>query len=127
MRTELADVWHRRLEHINSRSLDVLRKVEGDGIDHSCNVEAFDVCAVGKSAQQAHPKKARHDIKQPVQLVLADLMGPMSPPALGGFQYVSKFVDQQTTCKEIFLIKTKSDAIETIKLFNRSLVTPTGL
>ena len=54
-------------------------------------------------------------------------MGPISPPALGGFKYVSKFVDHQTTCKEIFLIKAKSDAIDTVKLFNQSLVTLTGL
>ena len=105
----------------------MLRKVEGNGIDYSGSVEAFDVCAVGKSAQQAHPKKATHDIKQPLQLVLVDLMRSMFPPPLGGFQYVSKFVVQQTTCKEIFLIKAKSDAIDTVKLINPSLVTPTGL
>ena len=54
-------------------------------------------------------------------------MGPMSLPRLGGFQYVSKFVDQQIKWKEIFLIKLKSDAIETLKLFNQSLAIPTGL
>ena len=127
MRAESADLWHRRSGHINSRSLDVLRKVEGNGIGYTGNVEACDVCAFWKSAQQAHPKKATYDIKQPFQLVLADLMGPMSPPALGGFQYVSKFVDQQTKWKEVFLIKAKSDAIDTLKLFNQSLVIPTGL
>ena len=127
MRAESADLWHRRLGHINSRSLDVLRKVEGKGIDYIGNVKACDVCAIGKSAQQAHPKKATYDIKKSFQLELADLMGSMSPPALGGFQYVSKFVNQQTKWKEMFLIKAKSDAIETIKLFNQSLVIPTGL
>ena len=114
MRAESADLWHRRLGHINSRSLDVLRKVECNGIDYTGNVKACDLCAIGKSAQQTHPKKATYDIKQPFQLVLADLMGPMFFPALGGFQYVGKFVDQQTKWKEIFLIKAKSDAIDTL-------------
>ena len=127
MRAESADLWHRRLGHINSRSLDVLRKVEGNGIDYTGNIKACDVCAIGKSAQQAHPKKATYDIEQPFQLVLANLMGPMSPLALGGFEYVSKFVDQQTKWKEIFLIKAKSDAIDTLKLFNQSMVIPAGL
>ena len=122
-----ADLCYQRLGHINSRGLDVLRKVKGNGIDDTGNVKACDVCAIGKSAQQAHPKKTTYDIKQPFQLVLADLMGPMSPPALGGFQYVSKIVDQQTDLKEIFVIKAKSDAIDTLKLFNQSLVTLTGL
>ena len=127
MRAESADLWHRRLGHINSRSLDVVRKVEGSGIDYTGNVKACDVCAIGKNAQQPHPKKATYDIKQPFRLVLADLMGPISPPALGGFQYVSKFVDQQTKWKEIFFIKAKSNAIDTLKLFNQALPIPTGL
>ena len=108
----------------------MLRKVEGNGIDSTGNVKACDVCAIGKNAQQAHPKKATYDIKQPFQLVLAGLMGPMSPPALGGFEYICKFVDQQTKWKEIFLIKAKSDFIDTLKLFQsvsrHSYWTPTG-
>ena len=109
-----------------AEGLDALRKVEGNGIDYIGNVEACDVCAIGKSAQQARPKKVTHNIKQPFQLVLADPMGPMSPLALGGFQYVSKFVDQQTKWKDIFLIRAKSDATDALKLFNQSLAIPTG-
>ena len=105
----------------------MLRKVEGNGIGYTVSVKACDVCAIGKSAQQAHPKQATYDIKRLFQLVLADLLGPMFLPALGGFQYVNKFVDQQTKWKEKFLVKAKSDAIDTLKLFNQSLVIPTGL
>ncbi|CAN0453265.1 unnamed protein product, partial [Ectocarpus sp. 12 AP-2014] len=53
-------------------------------------------------------------------------MGPISLPALGGFRYVSKFVDEKTKWKEFFLIKTKRDAFKTLRLFNQSLVVPTG-
>ena len=127
MRAESADLWHRRLGHINSRILDVLRKVEGNGICYTGNIEACDVCAIRKNAQQAHPKKATYDIKQPFQLVLSDLMGPMSPPVLERFQYVSKFVDPQTKWKEIFLINAKTDAIDNLKLFNQYLAILTGL
>ena len=127
MLTESADLWHRRLGHINSRSLDVLRKMEGNGIDYTANAKACDVCVIGEGAQQAHPKKTTYGIKQPFQLVLADLMVPMFPPALEWFQYVSKFADQQTKRNEIFLVKAESDAIDTLKLFNQSLTIPTGL
>ena len=105
----------------------MLRKVEGNGIGYTGNVEACDVCANGKIAQQAHPKKATYDIKQPFQLVLADLMGSIPPPALGRLQHVSIFVDQQTKWKEILLIEAKGDAIDTLKFFNQCLVIPTGL
>ena len=63
----------------------MLRKVEGNGIDYAGNVEVCDVCTIGKNSQQAHQKKATYYIKQPFHLVLADLMGPMFPSALGGF------------------------------------------
>ena len=52
------------------------------------------VCAVGKSEQLAHPKKATHDVHYPFQSVTVDLMVPISPTAISGFRMVSKFVDQ---------------------------------
>ena len=85
MRAESADLWHRRLGHINSRSLDVLRKIDNNGVDYTGTLKACDVCAIGKSSQRPHPKKATYDVSRPFQLVSTDLMGPMSPPALGGF------------------------------------------
>ena len=91
-----------------------------------CKATALTTPATSRYAASAQLGKT-YDIKQSFHLVLADLMGPMSPPALGGFQHVSKFVDQQTKWKEIFLIKAKSDAVDTLELFNQSLVIPTGL
>ncbi|CAB1120117.1 unnamed protein product [Ectocarpus sp. CCAP 1310/34] len=52
-------------------------------------------------------------------------MGPISLPALGGFRYVNKLVDEKTKWKETFLMKTKRDAIKALQLFNQSLVVPT--
>ena len=51
-------------------------------------------------------------------------MGPINPVALGGYRYVTKFVDQHTKWKEIFLIKTKTQTIEALELFNKALVVP---
>ena len=62
------------------------------------------VCAVGKSEQQAHPKKVTHDAPYPFQSVTVDLMGPISPRVISGFRMVSKFVDQATKWKDIFLL-----------------------
>ena len=72
-----AQLWHRRLGHFNMRSLELpqRQRVAFDGsIDHC------EVCAVGKSHQLAHPKKAKHaDIAAPFHLVYGDLMGPLKP------------------------------------------------
>ncbi|CAB1108749.1 unnamed protein product [Ectocarpus sp. CCAP 1310/34] len=118
MRAESADLWHRRLGHIDSRSLDVLRKIDDNGVDYTGPMETCDVCAIGKSSQRPHPKKATYDVSRHFQ-VSTDLMGPISPPARRGFRYVSKFVHGNTKWKEIFLIKTKRDAIKILQLFNQ--------
>ena len=51
-------------------------------------------------------------------------MGPIKPAALGGYSYVTKFVDQHTKCKEIFLIKTKTQALDALEVCNKALVIP---
>ena len=86
-----------------------------------------DVCTLGKSAQQAHPKRASYDVSRSFQLVTTDLMGPLSPPALGRFRYVSNFLDQLTKWNEVFLLKEKNSAVDTVQLYNQAVVIPSGL
>ena len=44
--------------------------------------------------------------------------------ALVGYLNATKFVDQHTRWKENFLIKTKTQTIEALELFNKALVVP---
>ena len=114
------------MAHVNHRSLDVLRKQLGNGVEYKGDMDDCGVCAVGKSEQQAHPMKATHDAQYPFQSVTVDLMGPISPTAISGFRMVSKFVDQATTWKEIFLPKDKTQTKESFKPLNTGLVIPSG-
>ena len=104
MRAESADLWHRRMGHINRRRMDVLRKLPGNGIEYTGDIHACDVCAVGKRNQQALPKLATYDVQHAFHLVTVGLMGPINPAALGGYRCATKFVDQHTKWKAIFLI-----------------------
>lgn len=56
-------------------------------------VSDYDFCAVGKISHLTHPKTADHNAKHPFQLVFIDLMGPMTPEALGGCKCVSKITN----------------------------------
>ena len=51
-------------------------------------------------------------------------MGPIKPAAIGGYSYVTKFVDQHTKWKEIVLIKTKPQALDALKPYNKALAIP---
>ena len=108
MRAEPADLWLRRMGHINRRSMDVLRKLPRNCIEYTGDIQVCDVCAVGKSNLQAHPKQATYDIQHAFPLVTVDLMGPINPASLGGYRYAMTFVDQHTKWKEIFLITSCS-------------------
>ena len=121
LRTESVELWHRRMGHINTRSMDILRKEKGNGVEYTGD---FPTC---KCAQQTHPKRASYDVSRPFQLVTTDLMGPLSPPALGGSRYVSKFLDQLTKWNEVFLLKEKNSAVDTVQLYNQTVVIPSGL
>ncbi|CAN0393136.1 unnamed protein product, partial [Laminaria digitata] len=122
-----ADLWHRKMGHVNPQSLRILRNASDNGINFSDSMSPCDVCAFGKSKQERHPKTTAHNTVRPFQLVCTDLLGPVSPPALGGYRYVSKFTDQHSKWKEVFLIKEKADAVNTLKQFVQTVVIPRGL
>ena len=103
---------------------DVLLRMPGSGVDYNGDIQACDVCAVGKSKQKVHPKQPTYDVQHAFQLVTVDLMGPFQPAALGGYSYVTKFVDQHNKWKEIFLVKTKPQALHALELYNKALVIP---
>ena len=53
-----AKLWHRRLGHLNKQSLKLMQRRDGNGVAFDGSIDHCDVCAVGKSHQLAHPKKA---------------------------------------------------------------------
>ena len=62
---ETFDLLHRRMGHINPRNLEILSKVDGDGLNCDGDGTACDVCAIGRSAQQVHPKNDTHNAGAP--------------------------------------------------------------
>ena len=81
--------------------MDVLRKLAGNGVDYNVDIKACDVCAVGKSEHQAHPWQATCDVQRAFQLVTVDTMGPISPQALGCYNYITKVVDERTKWRRL--------------------------
>ncbi|CAN0317868.1 unnamed protein product, partial [Scytosiphon promiscuus] len=122
-----ADVWHRRLGHMNPRNMELLRRTDGNGVDYTGAVSGCDICALGKSQQKAHPKTTKHTTDGPMELVYTDLMGPITPAAKGGYTYISKFTDDFSRMKEVFLLKSKAEAIESLHLYNMTVAVKLGL
>ena len=125
--TTSASVWHRRLGHMNPRNMEVLRNKKGNGVEYTGTISGCDICSVTKSKQQAHPKKSTRKTTRPMQLVYTDLMGPFTPAAKGGYRFVSKFTDDYSRMKEIFLLKNKTEAAESLHQYNMTVAAPLGL
>ena len=54
-------------------------------------------------------------------------MGPFTPPAKGGYRYVSKFTDDYSRMKEVYLLRNKSEAPESLHQYNTTVSIPLGL
>ena len=82
-----AQVWHRRHGHLNMRNLELMNRNNSNAVAFDGSITDCDVCAVGKSHQQARPRKAKHvTLYAPFRLVYGDLTGPFKPTAHGGFK-----------------------------------------
>ena len=82
-----AQLWRRGLGHLKKKSLELMQRRDGNGVTFDGSIDHCDVCAVEKSHQLAHAKKAKHaDITVPFQLVYADLMDPFIRAARGGYE-----------------------------------------
>ena len=101
--------------------------MNNNGVSFDGTMPNFDVCAVGKSRQRAHPKAADQHVQRPFQLALTDLMGQFKPEALGGYKYVSRSSDEHTRWTEIYLLKSKDGALHTFQSFVQSIVISNGV
>lgn len=90
--------------HLNSQSLQILNSTADNGMEYCGTFSPCDICSVEKSKQRNHPKRADHGVEAPLTLVFTDLMDPISPPTIGGHKDVSKFSDEFTKWKEVYLI-----------------------
>ncbi|KAA3481749.1 pleiotropic drug resistance protein 3-like [Gossypium australe] len=88
-------LWHKRLGHVNYKSLTQLTKE--DMVENFTNsVEKEDVCEVchlGKQARLPFPSNKAWRASERLQLVHADVCGPMKTLSLNGSKYFILFID----------------------------------
>ena len=110
-----ANLWHRRLGHLNRKFLNLLKNLDNNGVSCGGPAPDCDVCAVGKSHQLAHPKTADHKVKLPFKVVFADLMRSLTPEALGGYKYITNISGEYTEWTKPYLLKSKHDTLSLIR------------
>ena len=91
-----ANLWHRRMGHLNSQSLQTLNSTADNGMEYNGAFPPCDICSAEKSKQRNHPKRADNGVHAPITLLFTDIIGLISPSTTGGHNYVSKFADEFT-------------------------------
>jgi len=118
-------LWHRRLAHVNMRTLQSLHK-GGHILGLKDNVSfAKDrvcrACVEGKMHDSPHPSKTIVSSKRILELLHVDLFGPPSHTSLGGKKYCLVIVDDYSRYTWVYFFKLKSETQETFIDFTKEV------
>lgn len=114
-------LWHNRLGHVNFWSMELMSREEiVMGILKFLQPKKkCEGCLMSKQARKPFPSQALFIAKKPLELICADICGPISPSVLAGNKYFLLFVDDCTQKMWVYKLKAKSEAFEVFKKFQR--------
>jgi hypothetical protein len=111
--------WHARYDHIGFQALRQLARedmVHGlpllNEVDRVCGA-----CLAGKHRRAPFPHQALNHADDVLELVHADLCGPISPPTPAGKCYFLLLVDDKSRFMWLWLLTTKDEAHMALKQF----------
>lgn len=78
-------------------------------------------CVMGKHSRNSFPRQSKWRATKILQLIHADICGPISPTFNGNKRYVLTFIDDFSRKVWVYFLVEKSEAFVTFKLF-KSLV-----
>ncbi|GJU34106.1 integrase, catalytic region, zinc finger, CCHC-type containing protein [Tanacetum coccineum] len=113
-------LWHRRLSHLNFRTINDLTKLYlVNGLpkfkyekDHFCSA-----CERGKSKKAFHPSKLVPSDHSKLELLHMDICGPMRVSSINGNKYILVIVDDYSRYTWVYFLYSKDETPETIKKF----------
>uniref|UniRef100_A0A146LH62 Retrovirus-related Pol polyprotein from transposon TNT 1-94 n=3 Tax=Lygus hesperus TaxID=30085 RepID=A0A146LH62_LYGHE len=106
-------LWHKRLGHVNPKSMCLLRDGLADGVNFK-NIDADSCvsCLKGKLNRSPFPR-SENRATQRLALIHSDLCGPMSEESFGGGRYMMIFVDDYTRKIFVYILRYKNQAFST--------------
>lgn len=112
-------LWHARLGHVNFQALELMSRDEmAHGIPRLIQPSRkCEGCLMSKQSRSPFPSRARFEASEKLELIYADICGPISPVTPGGNRYFLLFVDDFSRKMWVYLLKEKSDAFLVFKRF----------
>ena len=115
-------LWHHRLGHPSDRvlvsampSLSSCMSISNKHVQHHCKH-----CLIGKMHRLPFPH-SQFQSTQPLELVHSDVWGPAPVNSNNGYKYYLLFVDDFSKFSWLFLLKSKSEVLNTFKHFKATV------
>ncbi|GJZ84410.1 retrovirus-related pol polyprotein from transposon TNT 1-94 [Tanacetum coccineum] len=113
-------IWHRRLAHLNFKTINKLAKqnlvIGLPSLVYSKD-KPCSSCKKGKHHRASFKTKQTSSIKKCLHLLHMDLFGPVTPSSINHEKYTLVIVDEYSRYTSVYFLKKKSQAPETIMSF----------
>ena len=116
------ELWHQRMGHVNWEAIKRVRSednpLNGIRLDSSEPPKrACEGCLAGKAKRKAFKTSTSDRIYDPLEIIHADLQGPMAVNAIGGYRYSCVFTCGGTRYVWVYYLKSKDQTLHTFKTF----------
>lgn len=119
--SELTYLWHQRYGHLNHKGLktpQTKKMVRGlPQLEASSVTCAY--CFIGKQHRNPIPKKSEWHASKVLELIHADICGPIEPVSSSGKRYLLCFIDDYSQKGWVYFLFEKSEALECFKTFKK--------
>lgn len=114
--------WHRCLGHINKKAiLQLAETTEDFEVTHADEDIKCTICDAAKMNRKKFAEVMPDRAKQAGEVIYSDICGKISPPSIGGSQFVVHFLDERSGYIFCYIVKHKSDAFELFKMVRARL------
>ena len=122
-------LWHSHFGDLNFHTLkEMSSKRLVEGLPHiNTPSKLCHNCISGKHHKTPFPKLSTFRASMPLELIHADICGPITPPTLGGNRYFLLIIDYHSRLIWVAMLQHKSDAFEAFKKFNALAETEKGV
>lgn len=126
---DMTQLWHRRYGHLGYKGLKTLQQkgmVRGLPEINETGAVCTD-CLKGKQHRDFFPKKSTWRASERLELIHADVCGPVTPISNSHKRYLICFIDDYSRKAWVNFLVDKSDAFASFKLFKSCVEKETGL
>lgn len=121
-------LWHLRYGHLNIKGLKLLvDKGMVLGLPKIDSIELCEGCIYGKQTRKSFPVGKAWRASKCLELIHADLCGPMHTTSFGGSRYFLLFTDDCSRMSWVYFLESKSETFQKFKHFKAKVEKQSGL